>query len=66
MSVGLEWKVEGMQLDVKNVIQSSLEFGRTEHSQFLDMRDASHPSGISLPEVPISNRFHVEIDEIDF
>ena len=61
----MEWKTEGMELDVKDVMQASLEFGRTEHSEFLDMRK-SIVSSIELPEVPESKEFHLELDEIDF
>ena len=61
----MEWKSEGMKLDVKGVIHSSLQFGRIESSSFLCMRE-NKVSTHTLPEAPISNEFHVKLKEIDF
>lgn len=65
MCYGLEWKTEGMRLDVKEVIKASRDFGRHGPSSFLHMDDnliCSH----TLPDTPVTHQFHIELDEIDF
>ena len=61
----MEWKTEGMRLDVKGVTQASSQYGRTESSAFLCMRENKITTH-SLPGVPSGCEFHVELEEIDF
>lgn len=65
MICGFEWKTEGISLDPKQIIQESLLFGGTEHSEFLDM-GKNQKCSFKLPNVLPSHHFHVELDEIDF
>ncbi len=62
---GLEWKTEGLDLDVKKVVQGTLQFGKTDSSAFLCMKENQVCSN-TLPSRPADRHFHVDLDEIDF
>lgn len=62
---GLEWRTDHIPLDAKAVIQTMLQQGRTESSSFLCTREV-HSSTVTIPKVPASREYNIEIDEIDF